>query len=50
MYHVSHKFGLIRKSTSEANVQIDVLSVAHSGGYDTAHCIAHVLCSEVLCL
>jgi hypothetical protein len=50
MYHVSYKSGLIRKSTSEANVQIDVLSVVHSGGHDTAHYIAHALCSEVLCL
>jgi len=40
------KLGLIRKSTSEENAQIDILSVAQSGGYD----IAHVLQSEVLCL
>jgi len=38
------KLGLISKGTSEVNVQIDILSVAHSSGY----VIAHVLQSEVL--
>jgi hypothetical protein len=40
-YRVSRQSDLIGKSTSEANFQIDVLPVARTGGYNTAHFIAH---------
>jgi hypothetical protein len=44
---MSLKSDVVGESTSEADVQIDVIPVAGTGWYDVAQCIAHVVKSEV---
>jgi len=47
IYRVYHKSDLTGKSTSKTHIQRDVRLFAGTGSHNTAHCITHILKSEV---